>query len=134
MKDLITSVFSILKYIGSFFTYLRNIFLNLLFILVLIMIVFAFLPREVAKTPSGTVLKLDISGDIVEQKKLQGTLETLLGGPLNVDSPPPETALQDILDIINEGAEDDNIAVLLLDLNNMGTAGINQLHSIGQAL
>jgi len=134
MKDLIISVFNILKYIGRFFTYLRNIFLNLLLVLVLVIIIFAFLPREVSEIPSGTVLKLEISGDIVEEKKLQGALETLLGGPFTPDAPAPETTLQDILDSINEGAEDDNIAALLLDLKNMGNAGINQLQSIGQAL
>lgn len=134
MKDLIISVFNILKYIGRFFTYLRNIFLNLLLVLVLVTIIFALLPKEVSEIPSGTVLKLEISGDIVEEKKLQGTLETLLGGPFTPDAPAPETTLQDILDSINEGAEDDNIAALLLDLKNMSNAGINQLQSIGQAL
>ncbi|MCP4338899.1 MAG: signal peptide peptidase SppA [Desulfobulbaceae bacterium] len=134
MKDLIISVFNILKYAGRFFTHIRNFFLNLVLVLILIAVIIGVIPRDVAEIPSGTVLKLNISGDIVEEKKLLSTLENLLGEQFSPDAPEPETALQDILDIINQGAEDDNIAVLLLDLKNMGRAGINQLQSIGQAL
>jgi protease-4 len=134
MKDLIISVFNILKYAGRFFIHIRNFIINLLLVFILIAVVVAIFPRDVALVPSGTVLKLDISGDIVEEKKLLSTIETLLGEQFSPDAPAPETALQDVLDIINESAEDDNIAVLLLDLKNMGNAGINQLESIGQAL
>lgn len=134
MKDLIISVFNIFKYTGRFFTLIRNFFLNLLLLLVFIAIIMAFIPGEVLQVPPGTVLRLDISGDIVEEKKLLNSLETLLEESFTPDVPKRETALQDILDIINEAASDDRIAVLLLNLKDMGHAGMNQLQNIGQAL
>ncbi len=134
MKDLIISVFNIFKYAGRFFTLIRNFFLNLLLFLVLIAIIFAFIPREVAQPPLGTVLRLDISGDIVEEKKLLGSLEKLFKESFSLNASEPETVLQDILDVVNAGAKDDNIASLLLNLKDMGHAGMNQLQNIGQAL
>jgi protease IV len=134
MKDLIISVFNIFKYAGRFFTLIRNFFLNLLLFLVLIAIIFAFIPREVSQPPLGTVLSLDISGDIVEEKKLVGSLEKLFKESFSFNASEPETVLQDILDVINTSAKDDNIASLLLNLKDMGHAGINQLQNIGQAL
>lgn len=134
MKDLIISVFNIFKYAGRFFTLIRNLFFNLLLLLALVAIFFVFIPREVSKIPFDTVLRLDISGDIVEEKQLLSVFEKIFGESFTLDTPEPETALQDILDIINEGAKDDRIAVLLLNLKDMGHAGINQLQNIGQAL
>ncbi len=134
MKDLIISVFNIFKYAGKLFTLIRHFFLNLLLLLALILIIFAFIPREVPLLPVGTVLSLDISGDIVEEKKLISSLEKLFKESFTPDTREPETALQDILDIINKSSKDDRIGSLLLNLKDMGHAGMNQLQSIGHAL
>ncbi len=134
MKDLITAVWNIFKYTGRFFTLIRNLFFNLLLLLLIAVLFIALLPREKTKIPYGSVLRLDITGDIVEEKKLISTLEKFLGGPFRLDVSEPETALQDILDIIEEGTDDDRVSVLLLNLKEMGHAGINQLENIGAAL
>ena len=134
MKKLILAIFNVLKYVGRFFTFIRNFLLNVLLLLVVVAIVFAFIPREVAQVPIGAVLRLDISGDIVEEKKLLNSVEKLFGESFSLDVPEPETALQDILDIINNSATDDRIAVLLLNLKDMTNAGLNQLQTIGAAL
>lgn len=134
MKDLIISVFNIFKYTGKLFTHIRNFFLNLLLIVILIAIGIALIPREVSQISPDTVLRLDISGDIVEEKKLLNSLETLLKESFTSDVQKRETVLQDILDIINEGARDERIVALLLNLKDMANAGMNQLQQIGQAL
>ncbi len=134
MKDLILSIFNIFKYIGRLFTFIRNFLMNLLLVIIFIAIIIALIPREVSLVPRGTVLRLDISGDIVEEKKLLSSLEKLLKVPFSLSVPQPETALQDILDVINKSAKDDSISVLLLNLKDMGHAGMNQLENIGQAL
>ena len=134
MKDLITSIFNIFKYIGRFFTFIRNFLMNMLLIIIFIAIIIALIPREISLVPRGTVLRLDISGDIVEEKRLLSSLEKLFKEPFSFSLPQPETALQDILDVINMSAKDDSISVLLLNLKDMGHAGMNQLENIGQAL
>ncbi len=134
MKNLIVFIVNIFKYVGKFFRFIRNLLLNGLLLLATAAIIFAFLPREAKQIPIGAVLRLDISGDIVEEKKLLSSFERLFGESLNMDVPEPETALQDILDIIDTSASDDRIAVLLLNLKDMSHAGLNQLQTIGEAL
>lgn len=134
MKDLIKAVWNIFKYTGRFFTLIRNLLLNLLLLFIVVGLVIALIPREKKKIPYRSVLSLDIKGDIVEQKKLLSSLEKFLGGPFSFDVSEPETALQDILDIIDESADNDRVSALLLNLRDMGHAGINQLQNIGQAL
>ncbi len=134
MKDLIVAIVNIFKYVGRFFSFIRNFLLNVLLLAAVIAIIFAIIPRETTQIPAGAILRLDISGDIVEEKKLLNSFEKFFGESLSLDIPEPETALQDILDIIDNGAKDDQIAVLLLNLKDMSSAGLNQLQTIGQAL
>ncbi len=134
MKYIFAAVVNIFKYIGRFFTFIRNFLLNVLLLIVLIAIVFAFIPRETTKIPIGAVLRLDISGEIVEETKLLNSFEKFFSQSLSFDVPEPQTALQDILDVIDTGAQDDRIAVMLLNLKDMSRAGLNQLQTIGQAL
>ncbi len=134
MKDLLMSICNIFKYVGRFFTFIRNFFLNLLLLFVFVAIIIAIIPREKSIIPFGSLLRLDISGDIVEEKKLSSTFEKLLEQSFTIDAPEPETALQDILDIINEAGKDDRINALVLNLKDMRHGGMNQLQNIGHAL
>ncbi len=135
MKDLFISIFNIFKYVGRFFTIIRNLLFNLLMLFAIGVIIFAFIPRESSEIiQTDTILRLDISGDIVDEKQTLSVYEKLLKESFDQDTPEPETALQDVLDIITQAAEDDRIVALVLNLKNMGHAGINQLQTIGQAL
>jgi protease-4 len=134
MKDLLMSICNIFKYVGRIFTLIRNFFLNLLLLFVFIAIIIAVIPREKSQIPLGSLLRLDISGDIVEEKKLSNTFEKLFEQSFTLDAPEPETALQDILDIINEAGKDDRIKALVLNLKDMRHGGMNQLQNIGNAL
>lgn len=134
MKDLIFSVFNIFKYIGKFFAIIRNFFLNLLIVAITVVIIIALLPKKDTQLPAATLLRLDISGDIVEEKKLISSYEKVLEEFLDIEASEPETALQDILDCIQAAAADERIVGISLNLKNMGHGGINQLQSIGEAL
>ncbi len=134
MKDLVMSIYNIFKYVGGIFSFIRNAFLNILLAAMLIAIIFAFIPREGVQISPDTILRLNISGDIVEEKRMVSSLEKVFSESVTPDAPEPETALQDILDIINEAALDDNIIVMLLNLKHIGNAGLNQLQTIGSAL
>jgi protease IV len=134
MKDLILAIFNIFKYVGKIFTFIRNVFFNFLLMAIVLISLFFLIPKEVSHIPVQTILRLDISGDIVEEKKISGAVEKMLGDSVGSDSAEPETVLQDILDIIDNAATDDRITGLLLSLKNMEHAGLNQLQIIGKAL
>lgn len=134
MKDLILSIFNIFKYTGKVFTILRNLIFNLLLFVVLVIVVVSLIPKEAVQIPSESILRLNISGDIVEEKRMLSSFERFLGDSITPDGPEPETLLQDILDIIDRASEDERISVLLLNLQYIGKAGLNQMETIGQAL
>ncbi len=134
MKDLIFAILNIFKYVGRIFTFIRNTLMNLAMLSLLIIILLTLLPKEVSHIPSQSILRLDISGNIVEEKKIFGAVEKLLDDSVDPEATEPETGLQDILDIINNAAADDRIVALLLNLKHMENAGLNQLQVIGQAL
>ena len=133
MKDLFLAIFNIFKYTGKVFAVLRNLLFNLLLLAILVGIAIALIPgRKVV--PPNSILRLDISGDIVEEKRIVSLLEKILGDSDDPESPERETALQDILDVIAAAAEDDRISVLLLNLKHLDSAGLNELQAIGRAL
>ena len=137
MKDLISAIVNIFKYAGKFFTIIRNTFLNVIFIFVLGVVVFSFFSSS--KQPEVTInkssiLRLDLYGNIVEERKILNSIEQILEDPLFGQSRQQETLLQDILDVIDKGSSDDNIKIILLNLKQMGRAGLNQLETIGEAL
>ena len=137
MKDLISAIVNIFKYAGKFFTIIRNTFLNVIFLFVLGVVVFSFFSSS--KQPEVTInkssiLRLDLYGNIVEERKILNSIEQILEDPLFGQSRQQETLLQDILDVIDKGSSDDNIKIILLNLKQMGRAGLNQLETIGEAL
>lgn len=134
MKDLILAILNIFKYVGKIFTFVRNIIFNVALLTILAILLFIIIPKEISHIPPQSILRLDIFGDIVEEKRVLGSIEKLFGDSVDQDATEPETALQDILDIINNAAADDRIVALLLNLKHMEHAGLNQLQTIGQAL
>ena len=134
MKDLILSIFNIFRYCGKGFTIIRNTLFNVLLLALLIAVIISLLPTQKSPVPEDSILKLDIAGDIVEEKRALSSFEKFVITSLESNSPAPETALQDILDIINSSTDDDRISALLLNLKHMGKAGLDQLQTIGVAL
>lgn len=137
MKDLISAIVNILKYTGKFFTIIRNTFLNIAFLIFVAILVFSYYSST--KQPEITIkkssiLRLDLYGNIVEERKILSSLERLLEDPLLGQSRQQETLLQDIVDVIDKSRSDKDIKVILLNLKQMGRAGLNQLETIGSAL
>ncbi len=134
MKDLIFAILNIFKYVGKIFIFVRNVLFNVVLLTFVVFLFLAIIPKEVSHIPSQSILRLDIFGDIVEEKRVYGSVEKLFGDTVDPDAAEPETVLQDILDIIENAAADDRIVALLLNLKHMENAGLNQLQTIGQAL
>ncbi len=134
MKDLILAILNIFTYVVKIFTIIKNTIFNVILLLLLVVIVFTIFSRESQHIPSTSILQLDITGDIVEEKKILGSMERLLSDSVDPEATEPETVLQDVLDIIAHAASDDRIVALLLNLKYMENASLNQLQTIGQAL
>jgi protease IV len=135
MKDLLKSLIAIFRYAGRFLTLVRNTVFNIFFVLLIIIgIAVFFTTKRAPFLPDNSILVLTLSGDIVEEKQPVSAISQLLDEMDNGTGEEAEILLQDILHIIDRASADDRIAALLLDMEKMGSAGIDQLQVIGQAL
>lgn len=137
MKDLILSVFNIFRWVGKFLTGLRILTLNLAFLALLFFLftsISSISPKKEVQASKSGALILSLSGNIVEEKQYFDPMATLLNNKLGFNTLPSETLFQDILDVIAQAALDTNVTSILLDLSTLGSVGLNQLQSIGQAL
>ncbi len=137
MKDLIRSIFNIFRWIGKIISGVRVFTLNAAFLALLVFIIFSitsYSPKKKINVSRTGALVLSLSGNIVEEKQPSDPLSSLINDKLGFDTLPTETLFQDILDAIEEAAVDDNITCILLDLNSLDSAGLNQLQTIGKAL
>lgn len=137
MKDLIHSIVNIFRWIGKILTGIRVLTFNLIFLVLLFFFVTSlsfYSPQKEAPTPDSGALVLSLSGDIVEEKQSIDPVSSVLNEKLGLNTGPTETLLQDVLDAITEAGNDDKVTCILLDLSTLGTVGLNQLRSIGEAL
>ncbi len=137
MKDLIRSIVNIFRWIGRIISSIRVLTLNLLFLVLLLFIISvltSYSPKKETKISESGALVLSLSGNIVEEKQPSDPISTAINEKLGFDTLPTETLFQDILDAIGNAAVDDNVVCILLDLNSLGSVGLNQLQTIGKAL
>ncbi|AGF78878.1 signal peptide peptidase A [Desulfocapsa sulfexigens DSM 10523] len=137
MKDLISSILNIFRWIGKFITGIRIFTLNIAFLALLVFLFVSLTSstteKEVKISESGALV-LSLSGDIVEEKQVSDPIATLINEKIGFDTIPSETLFQDILDVIAAAANDDRVTCILLDLGELGSVGLNQLQTIGDAL
>ncbi len=134
MKDLFLAIVNIFRAVGKILGFIRNAFFNLLLLAMVAVATFVFWSNQKEEIGPDSILRLDITGTIVEQKKIIGSVERFFGSPLDPDTYERETSRQDILDVIKAAAQDERIVALLLNLKHLDQAGMDQLQSIAQAL
>jgi protease-4 len=123
--------------IGSFFKGIWHAIdgfrkvLHLILLLIIFGILFAATRSSLPFVPGDAALVLAPEGRIVEQ---------LSGDPLDrafrdaTGEGPPETRLQDLLDVIEAAADDDRISAMVLDLGSLQRAGLPALQDLGRAV
>lgn len=117
--------------IGGAITWLRRVFTNLLFLLLLLFIGFAIFGGEERITvPQGGALKVAPGGYLVDELSQPSGVPAFLGGP----STPPETRVKDLVDAIDHAANDNRIAALVLELDYLGGASLSKLEEVGEAV
>ncbi|TLM76136.1 signal peptide peptidase SppA [Microbulbifer harenosus] len=117
--------------IGGGITWLRRVFTNLLFLLLLLFIGIAIFGGEERITvPQGGALKVAPGGYLVDELSQPSGVPAFLGGP----STPPETRVKDLVDAIDHAANDNRIAALVLELDYLGGASLSKLEEVGEAV
>jgi protease-4 len=128
---------ALFRAIGSFFKGIWHALdgvrkvLHLILLLVIFGILFAASRSSLPYVPGHVALVLAPQGTIVEQ---------LSGDPIDrairdaSGEGPPETRLQDLLDVIGAATDDDRISAMVLDLSSMQRAGMPMLQDLGKAV
>jgi protease-4 len=129
MRTVLKSIGRILNTFWRGVTVLRRVFLNLLFIALVVLVIVILLSGIQDRVPSGAALVLAPVGKIVEQ-----STETLLVDRFYGTTTGAETVLRDLIDGIDAAGNDPKIKILVLDLEKLEGAGISQLQEIGEAL
>ncbi|WP_416304957.1 signal peptide peptidase SppA [Neptunicella sp. SCSIO 80796] len=119
----------------SFLNFLRNAFFNIIFLIIAIVLISAFMSgEEKVLVPSETALVLDLVGDVVIQKEAVDPFQEFIQEAFEQREDKPEVLLSDVIFAINNAKEDKRIKTLVLDLQNLGHAGLNKLEQISAAI
>ena len=132
MKNLITIIGLIFRWFWKLLAAGSSLAANLLFIGFILLIISLFMKPPVT-VPDGAALIIAPKGEIVEETTVISPFSRLVNGFAGLPVP-EETLLQDVLDAIKAGADDDRIQVLVLSLGKMGHSGLNQLRAIGSGI
>ncbi|WP_299591815.1 signal peptide peptidase SppA [uncultured Microbulbifer sp.] len=117
--------------IGGAITWLRRVFTNLLFLLILLFVGFAIFGGEERITvPEGGALKVAPAGFLVDEVSQPTGLPGFIGGP----STPPETRVKDLVEAIDRATNDNRIAALVLELDHLAGASLSKLEEVGEAV
>lgn len=126
---------SFFKGIWSLLNFIRSLFFNIVFI-VLVIVIGAGLMSDKGQisVPQNAVLELEIVGDIVIQKESIEPFDEFMREAFNQRDENPEVLLQDILLTIENAKHDSRISAMVLDLTYMQRAGLDKLKQIAAAI
>jgi protease-4 len=117
--------------IWNLITWIRISLANLLFIVIVLFVVVALLPKDAGVMPSDMALRVAPSGFLVDQYSYVDPLTQLLQQTSNGQA---ETLVRDVIKAIDAGAQDSRVTSMVLDLNLLLGGGISKLEEIGSAL
>jgi protease-4 len=121
--------------IFKFLNTTRKIIINIVFFSLVSVLFIAITSNESdIVVPAKAALVLNISGDIVEQKREVDPMNAFLNEALNNEDKRPEVLLSDVIDVINKAKDDVRISILVLQLQNLNQAGLTKLRDIAKAL
>lgn len=134
MKDLVISIVQIFGHAGRIISLIRNTVFNTLFLLMIVVLLVGYFASSSQRIPINSILKLSLSGDVVEERRPASPFDAFLTEMLGAEQDQQPIVLQDILDVINTAGVDPAIQAILLDLRDLGSVGLDQMQTIGSAL
>ncbi|GAB4334278.1 MAG: signal peptide peptidase SppA [Desulfobulbaceae bacterium] len=105
---------------------------NLVFLAFLVLLL-SLLGRPPVEVPEKAALIVAPAGELVDKKTVIDPVSRFFNNVAGIPMA-EETLVQDIIDVIRAGAEDERIQLLVLDLDNLEYGSLNQLRDIGQSL
>lgn len=135
MKLLFRLIGWLIKSIWKTITFIRVALINVVFLLSIVLIYFAYLHNTDEKPtithPSALVLNL--SGPIVEQRSYLDPLDSVTGSMLGKELP-KENVLFDIVNTLRYAKNDRNISGLVLSLKELPETNLTKLRYIAKAI
>lgn len=111
----------------------RQVFINLIFVTLILFLIFSSGDDEQVTIPNQTALVLELEGTIVEQKQYQDPFNILLIDEQS-DDMVQEVLLSDIIFAIEQAKHDPRIKVLVLQMDQLQGGGMSKLTAIGTAI
>lgn len=113
----------------------RKVIINIVFFGVLL-ILFTSLSNSDNEiiVPEQSALVLDLNGALVEQKQEVDPMGAFIGEALDQPEENPEVLIADVVEIIDRAKDDENIALIVLKLDQLYRSGITKLSYVGAAL
>lgn len=120
----------------QFINFIRLFILNILFIAIIALLVVTLNEeQEAPQIVQNSYLQLNLNGDLVEQKKILNLSQQLSQQLSNNEQDiPQEFVVQDVIKTIQHAQHNPKITGLILQLNGLKSASLNQLSDIGQAI
>lgn len=114
----------------------RRLVLNILFVLLILFIIIGISNSgsDKPKVSADSALILNLSGNIVIQKTWVDPTEKFVQEALGQGGSAPEILLKDLINVIENAAEDNRIEALVLKLDRFGGGGMDKLKMVGEAL
>ncbi|MHA6608606.1 signal peptide peptidase SppA [Photobacterium damselae] len=135
MKTIFKGIGRVCKAIWNLLSFTRQLVLNLIFLILVGALFFAFYQgdKDTETQPQPDALVLDLSGPIVEQKDPVNPVDSLLSEAMGKE-PQQENVLFDIVEAIRAASGDNDIKGLVLNLQNMPETSLTKLRYIAKAI
>lgn len=118
------------RFVWRSITLARTLVANLIFLGLVALVVFVVLQDEKLALPESGVLVLAPTGQVVDQRSFVDPLSHLLDpGVLEAETP-----LYDMVDAVQQAAQDERIVGMLLDLDEMAAISVSNARELGRAV
>lgn len=113
----------------------RTFILNLLFIgFVIILGVSIFGGDDKVEVPPTAALILNLTGDLVEEKRWTDPIAEAINESLGAEEEAPEVLVSDVVKVVEKATKDNRIQALVLDLSMLGHGSLDKMQRIGSAI
>jgi len=106
----------------------------LIFAFVAALIIFVSLANQPRPIENGTILTLNLQGNLVEEKRTGPPFADLARQIMSDEDDGGDIVLQNVVDAIDAATKDRKITAIVVKTADLGEAGIDQLQRIGKAL
>jgi protease-4 len=131
MMRAMESLFALLKAFWRALDFARRLFVNVIFLLLLVIIAGALLSSDKPIVPSGVALVVAPGGRLVEERS-GDPVDRAIGKSFQDQE--PEAVLRELVDAIDTARDDDRIEALVLDLDGLWSGSLPKLQELASAV